>query len=190
MELNKSLESFFRDEVERACAAEGFKADGLTALYLVHLLGAYAAQPIEDRPLALRMLESVGLPDHQRRARLREVGDTSLFLSGFWSDSVGARLVDVDYYVALGGSAYRELARAGGLPGEVTAGSVFADLSANFVRFVEVLMTISRRTQRARSDRDVVRLYERWLRTKSRWAARRLAEAGVLPGPRTTGLVQ
>jgi len=190
MELNQSLESFFRDEVERACQAEGVQADGLTALYLVHLLGAYAAQPIEDRPLALRMLEAVGLPDHQRRAQLREVGDTSLFLSGFWSDSLGSRLVDVDYYVALGGSAYRELASAGGLPGDAGKGRVFADLATNFVRFVEVLMTISRRTVRTRTDGDVVRLYERWLRTKSRWAARRLAEAGVIPAARRSGLVQ
>jgi hypothetical protein len=57
---------------------------------------------------------------------------------------------------------------------------VFADLAANFARFVEVLMVISRRTAPPSNNQDVVRLYQRWQRTKSRWAAARLAALGVI----------
>jgi hypothetical protein len=185
MDLNHSLESYFRDEVDRAFRDEGIAAGALTERYLVRLLAAYAAQPIADRPLALRLLETRDAPARERRACLREIGDTSLFLSGFWGESLSDKLCDVDYYIEMGGIAYGALA-AGAEP----AAAVFAELAAKFVRFVEVLMLVSRRTARARSDRDVVRLYDRWLRTKSRWAARRLAEAGVIPPVRGSGMVQ
>ena len=48
---------------------------------------AYAAQPIETTPLALSMLAASEAPLPERRRQLREIGDTSLFVSGFWSDS-------------------------------------------------------------------------------------------------------
>jgi len=174
------IESFFKDEVERAFKAEGLEVAGATGPYLARLLTTYAAQPIENRPLGVRFFEDLAAGPRERRSNLREIGDTSLFLSGYWGDSLGGKLVDVDYYIDLGGMAYGQLARDNDGRDVVGAGAVFSELATNFSRFVEVLMTISRRTTRVRSDRDVVRLYERWLRTKSSWAARRLAEEGVL----------
>jgi len=208
MHLGESLETFFRGEVDQALRAEGLPSGGPTQPYLVNLLAAYAAQPIEDRPLGVQLLQARQASPRERRSRLREIGDTSLFLSGFWGDSLGGKLVDVDYYITLGGMAYAELARDRELerpapereractavprPGRTEAlatGQVFTELSAHFPRFVGVLMTIRHRTSaRARSDRDIVRLYERWMRTRSGWAARRLVEEGVIavkspPGP-------
>ncbi|MBC8133733.1 MAG: hypothetical protein H7X95_12185 [Deltaproteobacteria bacterium] len=184
MDITRSLESFFRDEVDKAFRAEGLEADQLTEHYLVHLLAGYAAQPIEERPLAIRLLESIQASPRERRVTLREIGDSALFISGFWGDSLGGKLIDVDYYIEMGGTAYGELARAGAAGGKEPFAAVFEELAANFSRFVEVLMTISHRTARARNHQNVVRLYERWLHTKSGWAARRLAEEGVLADPR------
>ena len=185
MNISRSLESFFRDEVDKAFRDEGLEPDQLTEHYLVHLLAGYAAQPIEDRPLALRLLEAIGASPRERRTTLREIGDTALFISGFWGDSLGGKLVDVDYYIDLGGTAYGELARSPVTGVAEPFGPVFGELAANFTRFVEVLMTISHRTYRARRERNVLRLYERWLQTRSGWAARRLAEEGVLAGSRS-----
>jgi hypothetical protein len=190
MQLTQSLASYFRTEVDQAFRTEGLRPGEMTEVYLVQLLADYAAQPIDDAPLALRLMEAMTEPPHERRQHLRQIGDTSLFVSGFWTDSLERKWVDVDYYIALGGSAYGQLAQA--VPG--TSGEkfrpVFAELAENFGRFVEVLMTIQRRARGSQSPADVVRLYERWMRTKSRWAARQLAEAGVLPVPRRRGMVQ
>ena len=161
---------------------KGLEADRLTEHYLVHLLAAYAAQPIEDRPLALRLLHAIEASPRERRATLREIGDTSLFVSGFWGDSLDGKLVDVDYYIDMGGTAYGELARGASGGANEPFGPVFAELASNFARFVEVLMTISRRTARARTDRGIVRLYERWMRTKKQLG-------GATPG-RTRGDAQ
>jgi hypothetical protein len=191
MELTGSLESFFRDEVDLACKQEGVPTGSPTQPYLVHLLAAYAAQPIEDRPLGLKLLNAMGASPRERRTHLREIGDTSLFVCGFWGDSLNRSLVDVGYYTDLGEMAYRELAHSAPVPAPdgVRVRGVFGELAHNFSRFVGVLMTISRRTARGRSPADVVRLYERWLRTKSSWAARRLAEEGVLPARLPLGTV-
>src|SRR5690242_3835660 len=105
MDLESSIESFFHDEVERALQAEGLTAGTLVGHYLVQLLAAYAAQPIDDAPLALKMLAATQAAPRQRRAHLREIGDTSLYVSGFWGESLDGRLVDVDYYIEMGGTA-------------------------------------------------------------------------------------
>lgn len=180
MEIAGTLEPFFRDEVSRAFREQRFEPGTLTEYYLVQLLVAYAAHPIDDGPLAIKMLAALDASPAERRAQLREVGDTSLYVSGFWADSLH-RLVDVDYYIGLGGSAYGELARGGVGWLRDPLGDVFGVLATNFTRFVEILAIVSRSMARSHSNEDIVRLYEQWMRTRSRWAARRLAALGLLP---------
>jgi hypothetical protein len=182
MDLAGSVEEFFRGEVDRAFRDRGLTTGALTEHYLVQLLATYAAHPIQEQPLAIKMLEAVEAAPRERRHTLREIGDTSLYVSGFWAESLADKLVDVDYYIDLGGTAYGELARGGTGWTRDPFGDVFAELAANFARFVEVLMVISRRTTHVASNEDVLRLYQRWQRTKSRWDAARLAALGVVPG--------
>jgi hypothetical protein len=181
MEQAESLEAFFQNAVDQALKDHGVDVNPLTEHYLVQLLATYAKQPIDDEPLALKLMTALDAAPPERRNRLREVGDTSLFVSGFWSDSFARRLVDVDYYIGLGGSAYGELARTGIGWRRDPYGDVFETLAANFARFVEVLTIISRRVMPASKPGDVLKLYERWVRTRSSWAARRLAALGVFP---------
>jgi hypothetical protein len=104
------------------------------------------------------------------------VGDQSLFISGFFADSLNRSLVDVDYYIQLGGLAYRSLARHG----DGTFGDVFDELSDKFTTFVDVLGEVSERTSIS-SNADVLRLYEKWLRTGSRRSGELLAARGIVP---------
>jgi hypothetical protein len=181
MDLSCSIEEFFRTEVDRALKDKRLTCGPLTEHYLVQLLAAYGKQRIEGRPLALRMMDALESSPRERRIALRDIGDTSLYVSGFWADSLATKPVDVDYYIDMGGSAYSELARGGaGWTGD-PFGGVFGDLAENFARFVEVLMLVSRRTARASSNQDVLRLYQRWQATKSEWVGKRLAALGVVP---------
>jgi hypothetical protein len=182
MDLAKSVEGFFHDEVDRALRDRGLAQGTLVEHYLVQLLAAYAAQGIPDAPLALRLAAAIEEPPRERRRSLREIGDTSLFVSGFWAESLTDKLVDVDYYIDMGGSAYGELARGGTGWTMDPFGAVFAELAENFVRFVEVLALVSQRTAQSQTTRDVdvLRLYDRWQRTKSPAAAARLAALGVV----------
>ncbi len=181
MDLESNVEVFFRDEVDRAFKKEGLQPGALVEHYIVRLLAAYAAQPIDDAPLALKMAAAVDAPPRERRRRLREVGDTSLYVSGFWSESLEQAAVDVDYYVEMGGSAYSELARGGAAWTGDPYAEVFGQLAENFVRFVGALAVVSRRTVLPASNGDIIRLYRRWQATRSATAAAQLAAIGVVP---------
>jgi len=48
----------------------------------------------------------------RQRASLRQIGDSSLFISVFFADSLHRKLVDVDYYVSIAARAYTALSRS------------------------------------------------------------------------------
>lgn len=184
METRETLESFFFDQVDAALREQRVEADPLTEHYLVRLLSSFAARPVDDQALGPRLLAAREAAPADRRRQLRDVGDTSLYVSGFFTESFNRRVVDVEYYMDLGCTAYGELARISEGWARDPMGSVYEALSARFVRFVEVLARVSRRTQPS-EPRDVVRLYDRYRNTTSPFLARRLAAElaalGVLP---------
>lgn len=174
---------FFKDHIESALARQHLEAKGLTSFYLVDLLCRFTRPdrriPFNDdegQPLALRLARALDAGGLERRARLRNLADFSLFISGFYSDSLRRRAVDVDYYVSMGGYAYSSLARRE----EDAFGEVYAELGRKFVPFMDVLSDISERTGQT-TGRDVLRLYERWLRTGSPRAADQLISRGIPP---------
>jgi len=178
---NESPTEFFRDLVETAMQNQHVSARELTSFYVVNLLTGYVhsthARPAgEDEPLGTRLARALQGAGMEQRDSLRKVGDQSLFISGFFSDSLNRSLVDVDYYIRLGECAYRLLARQG-----VDAlGDVFDELSGKFTTFVDVLGEVSERTSLS-SNADVLRLYEKWLRTGSRRSGDLLAARGIVP---------
>jgi hypothetical protein len=134
------------------------------------------------RPLALMLAEAAGAASgEERRRALQRLGDVSLFVAGFLSHGFARRLVDVDYHIAMGGRAYSTLADScgPGARGRALAG-VFAELAVKFQRLVDALNDVSEMSWR-QSDRDVLRLYEVWLRTGSPRAHALLKELGVSP---------
>jgi hypothetical protein len=155
-------------------------AGELTSFYLVNLLAGFVhldrSQASADEPLGVRLAEALQAAGTRQRDGLRRVGDLSLFISGFFSDSLNRRLVDVDYYIQVGELAYGSLARQG----DEALGDVFDELSARFGTFVDVLGEISERTALS-SNADLLRLYEKWMRTKSRRSGDLLASRGLVP---------
>jgi len=182
MSMETPVETFFQEEVGRAFRERGLLAGALTASYVANLLASYAAQPLDDTPLAFKMKEAIEASGHERRHCLRQIGDRSLFVSGFFGESLGRRLVDVDYYIEMGCTAYGTLAKTEKVfaaVGESFVG-VFQELSERFETIVDALILVSQRTSLAQRSTDIVRLVERWQQTGSRFTARRLAAAGVV----------
>ena len=174
-----SVQEFFREAVCAAIKNQGLESSELTEFYLVNLLSEYANTTIDDAPLAIKLGEAAGALPAERAQLLRDVGDKSLYVSGFFADSLQRSLVDVDYYIQIGGTAYAQLARMGSsLQGPFVP--VYGELAGNFPRFVEVLAEVSKGSD-ITSDRTVVELYERWLRTGSEWIERKLRARGVIP---------
>lgn len=170
---------YFKELVDASLARQRVHAGDLTTYYLVNLLCQFVRldrAPDADKPLALRLAGALQSAGTEQRARLRSLGDFSLFVTGFFSDSLNRRPVDVDYYVSMGEYAYGSLGRS-----EADSfAEVFADLATRFVGFADVLADVSERST-LRSSSDVLRLYEKWLRTGSSRDRDRLIERGIVP---------
>jgi len=170
-----SIESFFQEVVTGALERSQVEATEATEYYLVSLLGAFATTPIPDEALAIKLARSQGDPA-ERVKTLKEVGDISLYVTGFFGASLDRRgIVDASYYMGLGQAAYRELA---GRMAASTIGAIYGELAAKFPRFVDVLGDV--RSQVDFTGGDVVKLYEQWRVTRSEWIERRLRALGVL----------
>jgi hypothetical protein len=171
---------YFKELVESSLVRQHLQASDLTEYYLVNLLCQYVrldptAHAEHGEPLAVRLARALQTGGVEQRTRLRSLGDFSLFTAGFFSDSFRRRHIDVDYYVSMGEYAYGSLSRA-----EDAFRDVFAELARKFVGFSDVLADISERTALT-SGNDILRLYEKWLRTGSARDGQRLIERGIVP---------
>jgi len=182
-----NLREFFRDSVQQALRKQHVEVDDHTEHYVVNVLTTFARsdelyertpEGVRLRPLALMLAEAAEAPTVEARHRcLRKLGDVALFIAGFFAHSFARKLVDIDYHIAMGGRAYGTLAdsvRAGALP------EVFAELAQKFQRMVDVLNEVAE-TAYVHSDKDVLRLYEIWLKTGSPRAYDILRRLGVAP---------
>jgi hypothetical protein len=181
MELKSDLNEFFQELLSSTIRSQGVEATPPTECYLVNLLSTFSHQSLDDEPLALKVASAVFSSPDERARHLKEIGDTSLYVSGFFAESLERKHVDLDYYIQMGGAAYGELARYFRVYRQSPVfGEVYDELQHKFPKFVDVLAEISETTS-VSSPRAVVHLYERWTRTGSEWMARRLREHGLLP---------
>jgi hypothetical protein len=181
MEVNSNVSAFFHELLTSTIKNQGLDTSEPTECYLVNLLSNFTKQSLDDEPLALKMATAVFSSPDERARYLKDIGDQSLYVSGFFSESLQRKLVDVDYYIQMGGAAYGELARYfRGYRRSEVFGAVYDELGQKFPRFVDVLAEISEQTS-VTSSQSLVQLYERWLKTGSEWMERRLREHGVIP---------
>jgi hypothetical protein len=174
---------FFKEQVEAACERARLHAQPLTSYYVVSLLAEFTrlgSSPATEamasnEALGIKLVRALQSGGTGQRIGLKQVGDVSLFITGFFSDSLRRSLVDVDYYVSIGGYAYGSLGAT-----DDALSPIFAELADKFVLFVDVLTDVSERTSLT-SDADLLRLYEKWVRTGSKRNGDLLAERGIVP---------
>ena len=178
---DESPMEYFKRLVEGALAHQRVQSTEHTTFYVVNLLAAFVCPPRESadalsEPLAVRFARAMQTAGIEQRQGLRLVGDVSLFLSGFFGDSFTRKVVDIDYYISLGGYAYSRLSQRD------TEGCarVFSELAEKFTSFVDVLSEVSEHSSTTSSS-DVLRLYEKWLRTRSPRNGELLVERGIVP---------
>ena len=110
---------------------------------------------------------------------MKILADRALYMSGFFGDSLQKKLIDVDYYMEMGSAAYTNLSH---WTKEDQVSSIYKIFSENFSDFVHVLNYVSEKSA-VKGDQDILRLYERYVRTGSEMARERLNELGVVTAP-------
>jgi hypothetical protein len=181
MEVHRTVTEFFHEKVTEALKTEHVEVTEPTEFYLVNLLCDFTrSEKVDAEPLVIKMAQAtVATPDERVKA-LKEVGDTTLYVSGFFADSLTRRLVDVEYYIALGEAAYSQLAgmRSAANQNQLLH-EVYGELSQKFPRFVDVLQAI-RAGMCFAGGANLIKLCEEWLRTGDEWLERRLRATGVV----------
>jgi hypothetical protein len=189
--VNTNVRGFFQDRVNTAVINQHLETTDDALNYVVNLLVSFTyakelfertPDGISQKPLAFIYADAVEAPSLEaRNTALKRLGDVALFISGVFPHSLNRKLVDVDYYIAMGGGAYSSLSDCIGTGYRWQAfQAVFDELSAKFAAFVDLLGEVS---AHAHFNRDVnaLRLYEVWIRTGSKLMERRLAEMGIIP---------
>jgi hypothetical protein len=150
--------------------------------YLVQLLEHFVVtERLQNDTLAEMFLKAINTTTSAVKVDLlKKLGDSSLYISGFFGDSLNRKPVDLDYYVEMGGNAYGTLAVH---VKEDSFRQVYTELSSGFPQFVDVLTYISTKSL-MQTNEDLLRLYDRYLRTGSDLAKEHLLEKGLIPVPR------
>jgi hypothetical protein len=191
-----SVSDFFVDMVGDAMKARRVEASPAATHYIVGLLSDFAkpdarAEETLERPLTFLLDEALHTPNvGERFEKLRSLGDGILYSSGFFGDHFEARGVDHKYIIGLGATAYENAGALIVTPAARGESSldVFGELAAKFAAFVAVLTDVADATvaQGIQSSKNLVKLYERWLRTRSDRLADALSSHGFMT-PRGAG---
>lgn len=186
-----SVTEYFHESIDAAMSNQSVEAEPTTVFYVVNLLASFtraenfyerSEEGLSLKPLALIYADALeGATQEERHRALRRLGDVALFISGLFSQSLNRKVVDVDYYIAMGGGAYGFLSDSlrGTAHGKALS-DVFDELSHKFTDFVDVLGEVSDSSTLS-NDQDIMRAYELWVRTGSKRAARQLKSAGIYP---------
>lgn len=184
----KNLAEFFSEKIRSSIREQRARVSEDVEFYLVQLLSHYAVAAnlyevneegeVEDRALALRLHDA--LFDQRpgfRFAHLKKLGDTALYHAGVFYEGLCHQVVDVGYYINMGGRAYHSLANLS-TPSERGRAGLFRELAENFPRLVEVLYLCCE-AEVTRSNHDLLKLIDRYQKTGSLKAKKILDEKGI-----------
>ena len=185
------LRDYFRTSVDGVIEKQGVELDPHATHYVVNLITLFARSEelYEDdgetyglKPLAAMLADAADAPSADHRAQtLQRIGDVSMFISGFFIESLETKAVDVDYYIYMGENAYGSLSEEvrGTFRGNAFA-DVYRELACKFPVVIDVLNEV-RDGASHESDANILRTYEIWSKTGSRRAEKLLRQQGVIP---------
>src|SRR5262249_25580175 len=97
---------FFKEQLDRAMEHQHVSTTAFTEWYLVNLLTGCVGIALQssgeagydDTPLGVLYARALKSDRHERLRLLRAMGDSALFVSGFFADSLDRKLADLGYY--------------------------------------------------------------------------------------------
>ncbi len=192
LDLLVSPQEFFHDKITTASRQLKVKLEDHVEFYLVNLLSNFVTsngttydgeetETLLSTPLAFMLKRAIEAPSEKQSALYRKLGDTSLYLSGFFQDYFNNKTIDINYYISMGASAYKQ---AGSLSKNQTRDEslqeTFHSLSENFNQAVEIVAQASDSTALQKNE-DILILYDRWNRSGSERLRILLQEKGIQP---------
>jgi len=186
VQMERSTLEFFQKHVKKSIKNQNIDITEISEQYLVHLLAdftltqrAFNLTRSDDRPLALIYHQAQFETANNKIKILKELGDFSLFITGFFPDSLNRKVTDVDYYISLGKSAYENLSTILEKVHKSDFTFLYYELAEKFVFLTDILAEISSESFTKWND-GILNLYERWLKTRSKRDERLLCKKGII----------
>ena len=184
---------FFYEKVTQALANQQVQLSDEVEFYVVNLLCEFIVpgklETVTGQldalatPLALMLKEAVEAPPAQKLRIFKYLGDTSLYYAGFFQDYFNRKAFNLDYYIAIGASAYNNVSTImRDQHGDDQFTEIYSGLAEKFDASVEVVAEVSE-TPGAAKPIDLLAIYDRWTRNHSERLARLLNKAGITPIP-------
>jgi hypothetical protein len=148
--LANSMQAYFREALDAAMRTSKIIVTESAQVYVVHLLNEFSRSEKVflgfeqgERPSMAQLLERAYLAnDYEALQIYRHLGDTALYLLGFFKESKKGRVVSATYYRDVGSIAYScasDLSRAY----TANCAALFDELSKRFNDMVIVLENIA-----------------------------------------------
>lgn len=128
--------------------------------------------------LAEMMLRASTASPRQRVDLLRKLGDSALYVGGYFGPSLQRKVVDIDYYIHMGMSAYDSLAKE---IEDDTFSRAYTEISIKFTDFIDVFTLMSQRSLENPGGPDVLRQMEVYSKTGSTLILEQLNDQGIYP---------
>ncbi len=186
-----SPQEFFHEELKLAIKSNRIHLSKDLEFYIVNLLCAYITpeklnlsdgdyNPL-DTPLAILFEKAVDAPLEERLKILKSVGDTSLYISGFFQNSFTRKMFTLDYFMSVGVSAYTNVSNLSKVLSKNSYHPILYDnLAKSFFDIVELVASVSDKLGEPK-DMDILAVYERWTENKSERLRMKLKKHGILP---------
>ncbi|MEI6079184.1 MAG: hypothetical protein WCQ53_00910 [bacterium] len=177
--LVKNPEFFFSELVDTAIKNQQVQLSDHAKIYIINLLSRNIKSndaPYLDVPLSIIFQQSFIEPLRQRRPMLKYVGDYSLYIGGYFSESLNRKIIDVGYYLSVGAQAFSNLSN---IAESSQNSSLYSEIFKKFSNLMDILTEVSFETHISRAE-DLIRLYDRWLKTGSSILERKLIEKGII----------
>ncbi len=187
---NASMRDYFRECLTHALKRQPVTLTDTAQVYVVNLLSefsrsenVYAGLGAGERPTLAEFLARASDADPHEALRIyKHMGDSSLYHSGFFKESIERS--GLDYYVSMGCSAYANVA---GLmrPTAATSSALFSELADRFEALVRLLdaMSLHGAQHKHADDSKVLALVERYQRTGDKTVLNALKQSGIVLRP-------
>ena len=175
---------FFRNKIQDAISHKHVETSDMAEFYLVNLLDEYCASSslfsVEGegpvmKPLALLLKQAVESDSLKKKQHLKRLGDTALYVAGFFADYINKSIVSLDYYISMGGSAYGALAE---LTRQKAVSALYLELAIKFAILVDVLAEVAPWSQHL-NNRRLIEIYARWLKNGDERLRQILEQEGI-----------
>jgi hypothetical protein len=192
IKLETNPSEFFREQIHTAFSNQRFKCSDEMEFYLVNLLCEFISpakltigeEDIDpfDTPLVFLVQSALEAPPSEQVKIYKVLGDTSLYLSGYFQDYCLRKTIDLNYFASIGSHAYRSVSSLLKYQQSGRKKSVYDELSEKFPKLIEIMADVADSSSAVQSS-GILALYQRWAQTPSERLRKLLVKNGVFPLP-------